>query len=216
MHRADRSTQPVFPLGSVVLPGVLVPLRIFENRYRALAQELSSVGSDRRFATVMIERGSEVGGSDTRSNVGCVLEVVSMHQHADNTWSIAAAATSRLRVVEWLDDNPYPRAVVEWWPDDPSPPVSLSEFNTLTKSLHHLAETATGSGVEIRVPDVGESSITGAVWRVAACLPIGDLDRYRVLSAASIWQRFELVSELIVQQQELLDLMSQQGDFPNG
>jgi len=216
MGHAEVSTQPVFPLGSVVLPGVLVPLRIFESRYQVLAQELSSVQSDRTFATVMIERGSEVGGSDTRASVGCALEAVSIQQHDDNTWSIAAAATSRLRIIEWLDDHPYPRAVVESWPDDPGPAVSLSEFNILTRSLHHLAEAAAVMGREIRVPDVSENSIPGAVWRVAACLPVGDLDRYRVLSAPSTRQRFELVSELVVQQQELLDLMSQQGDFPNG
>jgi len=164
----------------------------------------------------MIERGSEVGGSDTRASVGCALEAVSIQQYDDDTWSIAAAATSRLRIVEWLDDHPYPRAVVESWPDAPSPAVSLSEFNMLTKSLRHLAEAAAGMGVGIRVPDMSESSIPGALWRVAACLPIGDLDRYRVLSAVSTRQRFDLVSELVVQQQELLDLMSQQGDFPNG
>jgi len=216
MSSADLSTHPVFPLGSVVLPGVVVPLRVFEDRYRVLARQLASVGSDQRFATVMIERGSEVGGSDTRSDVGCILEVVAIQQHADGTWSLAAAAVSRMRVVEWLDDDPYPRAIVESWPDQPGPPVTSSELSSLAKSFHRVAELSGGIGVEVHTPDISGSSAPGALWRLAAALPIGDLDRHCVLSAPSTRQRFDLLADLVRQQLEMLNLMSQQGDFPNG
>jgi len=216
MPSVDLSTQPVFPLGSVVLPGVVVPLRIFEDRYRVLAGQLASDHSDHRFATVMIERGSEVGGSDVRSDVGCILEVVAIQEHADGTWSLAAAATSRMRVVEWLDDDPYPRAIVESWPDQPGPPVASSEVASLAKSLRDVAALASGVGLDVRIPDVAASSVPGALWRLAAALPIGDLDRHRVLSAPSVRQRFDLLSDLARQQLEMLGLMSQQGDFPTG
>lgn len=216
MPTSEPTIRPVFPLGSAVLPGVVVPLRIFEDRYRALAEQLASDQSDRRFATVMIERGSEVGGSDTRTDVGCILEVVAMQHHPDDTWSLAAAATGRMRVVEWLADDPYPRAIVEAWPDQPRPPVTPSDVSLLLDSVHRLADLADGVGLEIQTPDIDAVSTAGALWRVAAAIPIGDLDRYRVLAAPSAIQRFHLLMDLTRQQLEMLHLMSQQGDNPNG
>ena len=64
----------MFPLGSVLLPGVVMPLHIFEPRYRALARRC--LEGDRRFGVVLIERGSEVGGGDVRCGVGTRAEVV--------------------------------------------------------------------------------------------------------------------------------------------
>lgn len=216
MAAADRSTRPVFPLGSAVVPGVVVPLRIFEPRYRVLAERLASDQSDRLFSTVMIERGSEVGGSDVRSDIGCILEAIAIRRHSDGTWSLAAAATSRMRVLEWLGDDPYPRAVVEGWPDEAGSPVTSSELDHLLESLDQLAERAGRLGIEIRRPDTTGNSVPAALWRVATALPITDLDRHRVLGAPSTKQRMQLLTELAEEQLETLTLMSQQGEPPNG
>ena len=64
----DDVSMPMFPLGTVLLPSVLLPLHIFEERYRTLIRDV--LDADREFGVVLIERGSEVGGGDTRSSVG--------------------------------------------------------------------------------------------------------------------------------------------------
>jgi len=207
---------PLFPLGSVVVPGVVVPLRMFEERYRTLAKALSAQDSDGRFSTVMIERGSEVGGSDIRSNVGCILETVAIRRNPDGTWDLAAAATSRMRVVTWLDDDPYPRAVTRPWPDDPGPEISRDDLMSLLRSIRDLSDVAAALGHAIAVPDVDDNSVSGALWRLAASLPVADLDRYRVLCAPSVGARFDLLEDLVRQQLELLELISRQGHNPNG
>ncbi|MEZ5169079.1 MAG: LON peptidase substrate-binding domain-containing protein [Acidimicrobiales bacterium] len=107
----------MFPLEHTVLPGAVVPLHVFEPRYRELARRVTS-STDPEFGTVLIERGREVGGADERTLVGVVLRVVDAEEFPDGRWGLSTVATRRIRVEEWLDDAPYPRATVTDWPDD--------------------------------------------------------------------------------------------------
>ena len=78
----------MFPLGSVVVPHMLLPLHVFEPRYRILFEELvgelprpddqASLGSEPRFGVTMIERGSEVGGGEVRAAVGTLASTTAL------------------------------------------------------------------------------------------------------------------------------------------
>ena len=65
---------PMFPLGNVTLPGELVPLRVFEPRYRRLVLDCLA-GDTAVFGIVLIERGSEVGGGDQRSSIATAAAI---------------------------------------------------------------------------------------------------------------------------------------------
>ena len=101
---------PMFPLGSVLVPSMLLPLHIFEPRYRALIRDV--LDSDGEFGVVMIERGSEVGGDDVRAGVGCVARVLEAEEQPDGRWIVMAVGTAVVDVQSWSADDPYPRAVV--------------------------------------------------------------------------------------------------------
>ena len=103
---------PMFPLGTVLIPGAVLPLHIFEPRYREMAQFCIDNASN--FGVVLIERGQEVGGGDIRSMVAiaasliiniCLTALVTMWW-AETNW-----------VTEWLKDSPYPRALVTELPE---------------------------------------------------------------------------------------------------
>ena len=66
-HDAVREV-PMFPLGTVLLPGGILPLHVFEDRYRELTEYC--LGNQTSFGVVLIERGHEVGGGDVRASVG--------------------------------------------------------------------------------------------------------------------------------------------------
>ena len=102
---------PMFPLGSVLVPGLLLPLHVFEPRYRALVHDV--LAADGRFGVTLIERGSEVGGGDERTAVGTAAQIVQAEESPDGRWGILAVGEERIRVLRWLDDDPYPRAVAE-------------------------------------------------------------------------------------------------------
>ena len=61
---------PMFPLGTVLFPHMGLPLHVFEARYQALTRDC--LDGNGEFGVVLIERGSEVGGGDTRFGVGTV------------------------------------------------------------------------------------------------------------------------------------------------
>src|SRR5262245_44996005 len=106
----------MFPLGTVLLPGMLLPLHVFEPRYRALVRDCMAA-DEADFGVVLIERGSEVGGGDVRTDVGTRARILRAEELPDGRFGVVAAGLRRLRVRAWLDDDPYPRADVEDWPD---------------------------------------------------------------------------------------------------
>lgn len=95
----------------------------------------------------------------------------------------------RIRVLEWLPDDPYPRAVVEFWPDEPGRPVDVAAIRDIEDRMVALFERiAAQRGVEVRGRDIvagADESGDAALWLYALTtrLPMGQADRYAVLSA---------------------------------
>ena len=110
------ATLPMFPLGTVLFPGALLPLHIFEERYRQLVNDC--LADEPEFGVVLIDRGHEVGGGDVRREVGTVARILEVAELPDGRYFLQAAGVRRIRVQSWLDDAPYPRADVEEWPDE--------------------------------------------------------------------------------------------------
>src|SRR5688500_3974780 len=110
----------MFPLGSVLVPTMVLALQLFEPRYLELARACTTGRPE--FGVVLRERGSGVGGGDVRRDVGCSARIVEATELADGRWVMATVGTERIRVTQWLPDAPYPRAEVEPWPDAPAGP----------------------------------------------------------------------------------------------
>ena len=83
------AVMPMFPLGTVLLPGGVLPLHVFEPRYRQLVIDcLADDTGDPEFGVTMIERGSEVGGGDQRSDVGVVARMVQVQALDDGRYAV--------------------------------------------------------------------------------------------------------------------------------
>lgn len=170
----------LFPLQSVLLPGMPLGLHVFEPRYLQLLDDISA--ADGRFGVVMITRGSEVGGADQRADVGTVAELVALAQTADGRWMVEAVGTERFRVTRWLDDDPYPRAEIEPWTQLMAGPahdrlrVARERFDTF---LSLVSEMGADVG-SVDVPDAGVDALYG----MAVVAPVSTHDRYRILAAS--------------------------------
>ena len=110
------AVMPMFPLGTVLLPGVVLPLHVFEPRYQQLVRDCVDA-TEHEFGVVLIDRGSEVGGGDTRSDVGVVATMLQVAALDGGRFAVVTVGTRRFRVTSWLPDDPYPRADIEEWPD---------------------------------------------------------------------------------------------------
>ena len=95
----DARELAMFPLEEPVVPGGIVPLHLFEPRYRALAHDLSEM-TEPEFGVVGITRGREVGGADARADIGVVARVLELESFPDGRWSLVAGATRRIRVTQ--------------------------------------------------------------------------------------------------------------------
>jgi len=195
----------IFPLGSVLLPGMALPLQIFEPRYRVMMFDLRDVASP-EFGVVLIERGSEVGGGETRSIIGCRALIAHAEEEADGTWAVIAVGTDRIRVDEWLEDDPYPRARVTVWADsDAAEPVDEDAMTDLERTARRVAGLAVELGARGQMPEFELSPDPGLrVYQLAIVSPLGALDRSRILACPTLSSRVALLSEMLGEQEELL------------
>jgi Lon protease-like protein len=172
----------MFPLGSVLFPGMPLPLRVFEPRYVAM---LSSVldQTEHDFGVVLIERGSEVGGGDVRFGVGTVARIVSV-EVTEGSIELLATGAARFEVVRWLQDDPFPRAQVRELPAvelDVSTPSELDAAEALVRATISRASEF----VELPWPADVELSdeLAQRIWQVAGIAPLSSLDQYALLGS---------------------------------
>jgi Lon protease-like protein len=195
----------MFPLGTVLVPSAGLPLHVFEPRYRALVRDC--LAGDREFGVVLIERGSEVGGEDVRTDAGTVARIVEAAELPDGRWALGAVGVRRLRVAAWLPDDPYPIAEVDDWPD-PEPGAGYTEgLATCISNLRRALALATEAG-DATAPATIELTDDPvlASYQAIAVAPLGPLDRHRLLVADTPDARVEQLDDLLREAIELLEL----------
>ncbi|MEV0120163.1 LON peptidase substrate-binding domain-containing protein [Streptomyces sp. NPDC050703] len=136
---------PLFPLNSVLFPGLMLPLNVFEERYRAMMRELLKTpeGEQRQFAVVAIRDGSEVapsapglpdqtavpvhgpaagfGDDPARAfhAMGCVADATTIREREDGGFEVLATGTSRVRIRSVDASGAFLTAEVEEVPEEP-------------------------------------------------------------------------------------------------
>ncbi len=188
------AVMPMFPLGMTLLPGAVLPLHVFEERYRQMVVDiLSDDVNPPEFGVVMIERGHEVGGGDARSTIGTVARIIDLQVTPDGRYAMAAVGTERFRVNAWLPDDPYPLADIELWPDEGDlSDVSTAQIVELHDRVKELNELVRSLGDLAPPPDSEISPDPRlAVYHLGSLSPLGVADRQRLLAAPGLAERVE-------------------------
>ncbi len=200
----DTRTLPMFPLGTVLFPYAVLPLHVFEPRYRALTEDC--LAGDGCFGVVLIERGSEVGGGDTRFATGTVAQIVRAGQLPDGRYVLATVGTRRLRVRSWLADDPYPHAEVELFTESDAPfdvPEDREAVEQLLRRVlalrAELGDPVPGVAVELSDDPVRAS------FEAAALAPVGPLDAQALLELGTPVARFARLRELLTDEATMLE-----------
>ncbi|MDO3397740.1 LON peptidase substrate-binding domain-containing protein [Nocardioides cremeus] len=192
-------TLPMFPLGSVLFPGVSVPLTVFEDRYRALVHHLLRVEdpTQRLFGTVGIREGYEVGdhGAQSLYRVGVKVLLTEVEAHADGTFSCVAVGLERIALERLETSGPFPVGHVE---ERPEPAGEVDE---------HVVERARAVFTAYRaaLADLRADPYSGALprdpsylsWTLAACAPLPMPERQALLEADDAGERLVLVTDLL-------------------
>jgi Lon protease-like protein len=130
---ADRL--PLFPLGLVLVPGQLLPLHIFEERYRALVRDLLALPEQaQRFGVIAIRSGREVGADGVLAlhEVGCTTVLRHTEPYPDGRFDVVTTGADRFRLLDLEHDRPYLTGLVELLPDDVGP---AGEARVLTAAV---------------------------------------------------------------------------------
>jgi Lon protease-like protein len=197
----------MFPLGLALLPGQLLPLHVFEPRYRQMMTDVMAradlEGTPPGFGVALIERGRETGGGDLRAMTATRALILQMGQTEDGRYALMCIGTDRLRVVEWLDDEPYPQALVENWVDndaDLADDVALppDRLEALTGRVRRAGALALELGDQIASPaqPLVDDPRT-LLYQLAAMSPLGLADRQALLRAPGAGERLALFEELL-------------------
>ncbi|MFZ7088352.1 LON peptidase substrate-binding domain-containing protein [Curtobacterium sp. RRHDQ10] len=193
------TVSPMFPLGSVLLPWVPIPLRVFEPRYLTMIGQLLDL-DEPEFGVVLIERGSEAGGGDQRASVGTMARLVSAAVGADDLFVIGMG-TQRFTVERWVDDDPYPRAEVSMLPDlewsAALEPLRVDAETAVRRLVARVSESPAESDIELSDDPVA------AAWQLAAIAPLGEYDRYALLRSATMTDLLRQLLELTLEAEEL-------------
>src|SRR3954465_7006603 len=130
---------PLFPLGIVALPHELVPLHIFEERYRTMIGEC-------------LERGAEFGivwaGEDGVRPVGCAMEIAEvLERMADGRLNILTRGTRPFRIIDERDDLAYPAGTVEFL-EDKEEAADAGTARSAQEAYNELVEEATDRTID--------------------------------------------------------------------
>lgn len=125
---------PLFPLRTVLFPGMALPLRIFEERYKSMVREL--IETDGQFGVLLIREGNEVGGDAIPYSVGVTAHIEQWAELDEGRFALSARGTRRFRVLDTLPPRPYPFGEVELIHDDnPSPGEQLARAMETVRTI---------------------------------------------------------------------------------
>jgi len=184
---------------------MVLPLHVFEDRYRQLVSDVLAA-DEPIFGVTLIERGSEVGGGDVRARIGCVARVIEAAETPDGRWAIVSVGTERFTVEQWLQDDPYPLAEVALWDDSPvADPELGNRLEVLERSVRRVAALACELGLP-GLPDDLEfaDDLSLRSHQLAVVAPIGALDRQRLLACAGPDLRTAVLADLLDEQELLI------------
>ena len=145
------SRLPLFPLNTVLFPGQLLPLHIFEPRYRLMIDECLTGGLS--FGVVLIREGREVGEEATPHDVGTTARIEQVNRLDDGRMNLLCLGEARFRLTALRHDRPFLSGDADLWPWQPLPASAagrrIAEMQRLlTVYIQRLAR-ATGNQVQL-------------------------------------------------------------------
>jgi len=194
---------PLFPLSTVLFPGMRLPLHIFEPRYRQLAADLLEQPEPRRFGVIAIRKGKETGvdGVAALYDVGCVATVRQVESREDGRYDLLTVGTQRFRLLSLDKSLPYLRGEIEPLPDETGEAreaayATLRVQEAFRGYLNLLVDR--GGGV-ISVADLPDEPLLLS-YIIAAAMIIDLPDRQSLLAAPDALARLKAERSLLTRE----------------
>ena len=199
------ATLPLFPLGTVLFPGMYLPLHLFEERYRRLMTERRH--EDPVFGIVLTRRGREVGEQPEIHEFGVAASLVAAGEYADGRWDVIVIGGRRFRIVGGDWSQGYLTGEIEWL-DDAADREDATALSALSDSATQQFERFLQAlervfGEELPRKDLPDDPAERA-WALCARLPVETWDKQRLLEAATTAERLAELASMSRRERELL------------
>ena len=191
---------PLFPLPLVLLPNEVLPLHIFEPRYR---QMLVDIELNRNlFGITFVDVEESSSEKPVIGSVGCVAEVRENNVLSDGRSNIVTSGVVRYRLTDYVDDgSPYLKGEIEFFEDEPEKedevrPVAdevFDLFERIAKAAFKL------SGNRGSFPDIPKAEPEALSFLVTAAFNLDNDIKYRLLEMRSTTERLTSLRDILVQ-----------------
>ncbi len=209
-----RRNVPLFPLHTVLFPGMMLPLRVFEPRYLRMFDRVLNTREE--FGVVLIARGSEVGGGAVPHDAGTLARVVRMERVEDGTLHIMAQGTRRFRVRELNRQQPYLQAhvevIAEHWEETPRTYALSMKVRELWD--HYVTRLKEVVGLNISTQDMPTHAPDIAFY-VASSLRTSVQDRQHLLTRWDIADMLKAEIRILQREMSLLRFIERTQDREN-
>ncbi|MFC5728456.1 MULTISPECIES: LON peptidase substrate-binding domain-containing protein [Nocardioides] len=201
---------PMFPLNAVVYPGVSLPLRVFEDRYRALVHHLLRIDdpAERLFGSVAIREGYEVGdhGAQSLFRVGVRLQLTEVESHTDGTFDIVAVGRDRIQLDRLRTSEAYPVGEVTDLPEGETdvPPEVVARARATFAAYRQVLREIASDPLDGALPQ----DPVYLSWTLAACAPLPMAERQELLEAPDAAERLMLVTDLLRSELQAMNVIT--------
>jgi Lon protease-like protein len=198
---------PLFPLGAVLYPGMLLPLHIFEERYRQLVRDLLDGPDPRRFGVIAIRKGRETGidGVHSLYEVGCIATLRRVERHEDGRFDIVTVGTRRFQLLSLDETRPYLQGEVELLDDDVADEAAAVPLvRTVQAAFRGYTDALTEwGGATVRIEELpDEPALLSFI--VAAAMIIDLTDRQGLLAEPDTLRRLTMQRALLSRETAML------------
>ncbi len=191
---------PLFPLGTVLFPGLLLPLHIFEERYRQLVRDLLAKPEPRQFGVIAIRKGRETGvdGVSALYEIGCTATLRQVREHEDGRFDLVTAGTQRFRLSGLDYSRPYLEGEVELLAEDTGGDAAAAAATAAVRQAfrEYLVVLATSGTGEAVIPELPDEPVVLS-YLVAASMVVDMPDRQALLTEPDALRRLEAERALL-------------------
>ena len=214
---------PLFPLDTVLFPGMALPLHIFEERYLWMVNEC--LEGNRQFGVVMTTPTADGEGTTPQEGlrstyahrVGTSALITQVQRHDDGRMDIVTAGVERFRVLDWLRTEPYIVGRIEPFPLEDTRSPELVRLAKAASSLFvkYLRLAGEVLGTVIRVESAPRDASTLA-YMMAIALQVSNDEKQQLLSISSLPTLLWKEASIMSREQILLQRMSEVQDDNRG
>lgn len=199
---------PLFPLGAVLFPGMLMPLHVFEDRYRRLLAERE--GADPMFGIALTSHGREVGDRPDIHDVGTAATLVAAGRYPDGRYDVIVRGGRRFRVRKGTEDwsHGYLVAEIDWLPEHLGASTEEDELADLAAQTATVFERFIVAFEQATAANLPREPLPDApaevAWAVCSRVPLDTWERQRLLEHPTTRDRLVDLAAILRRERDLL------------